>query len=412
MARLIFTGLSPNAERDDLSLATSLLLRPWEWVHGPAVEKLERIISTRFDRAEAVAFTSGRGSLAAILEALHLPAGTGVLLQAYSCVVVPNAIHWTGNTPVYVDIEEDTLNMDPDDLELKWTPACRVLIIQHTMGRPANMDRLMEIAKRRELIVIEDCAHALGATYHGKEVGTFGRAAFLSFGRDKIISSVFGGCAITHDAKIAEEMRAIRTREGAPKRWWTAQQLFHPLFLMMVKATYRIGLGRLLFVLGKKLRIISYSVHPAERTGSRPRAMSRILPNSLALLAIHQFEKLDRLNAHRRQIASLYTKELTGITGVTLPISEPNTAPVFLRYTLCTEHAVEMMQCARKANVRLGDWYRTVIAPAGTAKIASYTLGSCPTAERVALQTVNLPTEINVTPADVTRISKVIQTCV
>ncbi|MFA5750661.1 MAG: aminotransferase class I/II-fold pyridoxal phosphate-dependent enzyme [Candidatus Shapirobacteria bacterium] len=412
MARLIFTGLSPNAERDDLSLAASLLLSPWKWIHGEGAERLERMISTRLNRAEAIAFTSGRGALASILEALHLPPGSGILLQAYSCVVDPNAIHWAGYVPVFVDIEEDSLNMDPDDLERKWNPTCRAVIIQHTMGRPANMDRLMEIAQRRHLVVIEDCAHALGATYHRKEVGSFGDAAFFSFGRDKIISSVFGGCAVTRDIELAKRIRAIRTREGAPRRAWTLQQLFHPLFLLAVKATYRIGLGPILFVLGKKTRLISYSVHPAERTGQRPRAMSRILPNALALLAIHQLEKLDHLNAHRRSIAAHYANALEGVTGVALPAQEPDTLPVFLRYTLRTEHAVEMMHCARKANVRLGDWYRTVIAPVGTERIATYERGSCPTAERVALQTVNLPTEINVAPADVTRIARIITQCV
>ena len=124
---------------------------------------------------------------------LHQAIGEGdeVLVQAFTCVAVPNSVLWAQATPVYADIDA-TLNIDPIDVEKKITNRTKAIIVQHTFGIPADMDALVALAKKHNILLIEDCAHSLGATYKGKKVGTFGDAAFFSFGRDKVVSSVFG----------------------------------------------------------------------------------------------------------------------------------------------------------------------------------------------------------------------------
>src|SRR5581483_4013141 len=112
--------------------------------------------------------------------------------QAFTCVAVPNSVLWTGAKAIYADIDE-TGNLDPKDLEKKITKKTKAVIIQHTFGIAANMDAIQKVLKGKKIILIEDCAHALGASYKGKKLGTFGEFAFFSFGRDKVISSVFGG---------------------------------------------------------------------------------------------------------------------------------------------------------------------------------------------------------------------------
>ncbi len=405
---MIFTSLSPNAERDDVALTAWSLVRPWMWVRGEWRAKLEAAISTRMGGSSVIAFTSGRGALAAILDAFDIEPGSEILLQAYTCVVVPNAIHWTGFQPVFVDVDEESFNMSAEDLERKITPKSRAVIIQHTFGRPADMDRILETARRHGLIVIEDCAHALGATCNGKPVGTFGDASFFSFGRDKVISCVFGGGAVAREIEIGAKIRAIQERAGDAGRVWIERQLVHPIILALVKATYTLAIGRVIFTLAKKLRIITLAIHPAERTGQRPLVMSKRLPNALALLALHQLEKMDRMNAHRREIAAVYARELAGIDSITFPIVDRSSG-VCIRYTILSAKAEQIIAEAKRNNVLLGDWYRTAIAPPGTSKIAGYVDGSCPVAERLAAETVNLPTDVHVTAEDAVRVAGIVR---
>ena len=200
----IFTSLTPNAQAGDIFLNLFLLTSPGLWQRGKSITELEDEFRKFLGTEYVFSFDSGRTSLFSILKALHLEQGSEVLLQSYTCVAVPDPVLWAGLTPVYVDIEKETLNMSAADLEKKITFKSKVLIIQHTFGFPADIEKLIQIAKSKGLFVIEDCAHALGATYSSssspeasKPVGSFGDAAFFSFGRDKAISSTFGSVVVT-----------------------------------------------------------------------------------------------------------------------------------------------------------------------------------------------------------------------
>ena len=137
-------------------------------------------------------------------------------MQAFTCNAVPNPVLWAGLKPVYVDCDEKTFNIDKEDLKKKITPRSRVLIVQHTFGLPADMDAISEICRKNNLILIEDCAHSLGAEYKNKKVGTFGKAAFFSFSRDKVISSVYGGMAVTEDHELTKKIKEYQLKIGYP----------------------------------------------------------------------------------------------------------------------------------------------------------------------------------------------------
>ena len=154
----------------------------------------------------AFAFNSGRSSLTAILQSLDLEEVNEVLLQAFTCNAAANPILWSGLKPVYVDCDEDSFNIDIEDLKRKITPKSKVILVQHTFGLPAEMDKILALAQQNNLILIEDCAHSLGAEYKDKKIGAFGKAAFFSFSRDKIISSVYGGMVVTNDDNLAEKI--------------------------------------------------------------------------------------------------------------------------------------------------------------------------------------------------------------
>ncbi len=204
----ITISLSPNTEADDVFLAVKTIIQPLLWKTGKATSDAEQWFRNYFSVEQAVSFNSGRSALLAILKAFGIGEGDEVLVQAFTCVAVPNSVLWAGAKPVFVDIDA-TLNMDPKDAEKKITKNTKALIVQHTFGVPAQMDKIIALAKKHHLILIEDCAHALGATYKGKKVGTFGDAAFFSFGRDKVVSSVFGGMAIIN-AKFDQQAGGTR----------------------------------------------------------------------------------------------------------------------------------------------------------------------------------------------------------
>ncbi len=136
MKKPIFTALSPNAERDDIFLAFKLLFCPWKWKVGNAcppagrtgMRSLQMEIKKYFDVRHVFLLSSGRASLYAILRALNLNSEDEVLLQAYTCVAVPNSILWVGAKPVYVDIVKESFNMDTKDLRKKITPKAKFLL--------------------------------------------------------------------------------------------------------------------------------------------------------------------------------------------------------------------------------------------------------------------------------------------
>lgn len=383
---MIFTSISPNTQSDDVLRALKMLVTPWRWRRGEFVDELEKEFENYFPGFKATSFQSGRNSLYAILKSLNLHKGDEVLLQSYTCVAVPEPVLWLDLKPVYVDCLSN-LTMNPEDLKAKLTPKSKVLIIQHTFGTSAHIDELVAVAKAHNIFVIEDCAHALGGMYKDKKLGTLGDAAFFSFGRDKIISSVFGGMATTKNAKLSQD------GFSAPASLYVFQQLMHPVLMTVAKSLYGSGLGKIIIAAGRVLGLISKAVEKPELSGDKPSFFAQTLPNGLAYLALHQFKKLASYNEHRKKIAAFYSENIH-TNKVTLPLFDS----IFLRYPVFTQEPRELIMKAKQKGIELGDWYSVAIAPRGVdyAKIG-YNPTDCPTAEKIAKQTVNLPTHIGIT---------------
>ena len=216
----ISISLSPNTEKDDIFLALKLIFQPWKWKKGKAVQKLEKQFQDYLGVRYAFSFNSGRTSLITILKSLGLENQDEVLLQSFTCNAAVNPILWSGLKPVYVDSDENTFNIDITDLERKITPKSRIIVVQHTFGLPAEMNKVLEIAEKNNLILIEDCAHSLGAEYNDQKAGTFGKASFFSFSRDKIISSVYGGMIVTNDENLAQKIKKFQQENSYHSFFW------------------------------------------------------------------------------------------------------------------------------------------------------------------------------------------------
>ena len=155
-----FTGFSPNATVRDIVDGTTAVLFPWKWrtwQYGSSAEKIEEYLQIFFQTKHAKTFDSGRTALFFALQALGIKEGDEVLVQAYTCIVVTNAIRFTGATPVFVDVN-DNYNINSKECKKKITPKTKAIIVQHTFGLPADIEALVDIAKEQDIKIIEDCA--------------------------------------------------------------------------------------------------------------------------------------------------------------------------------------------------------------------------------------------------------------
>jgi dTDP-4-amino-4,6-dideoxygalactose transaminase len=436
----IAVALSPNTSKEDVFLALALIIFPWnwkKWKKGKAIEELENKFKNYLGAEYAFSFASGRAGLFAILKSLDLKSGDEVITQAYTTVAVPNAIIWVGAKPAYVDIDEETFNMDSRKLEEKITPRTKAIIIQHTFGMPGKIKEILEIARDKNIFIIEDCAHSLGAEYQGEKTGTFGDAAFFSFGRDKIISSVFGGMVVINpvrknenlksdtfsetkfsngasNQKILQKFKGIYKDLPYPSTRWIFQQLFHSIaFTIILPTYYFLKLGQILLFLFQKTGLLSRAYLKTEKEGKMPESFLQKLPNASAILAISQFEKLEKFNQHRMKIANFYSQSLEVDESMNqsvgskykLPFVSENSKHIFLYYTIQTPRRDEILNLAKKNKIILGNWFSGAIGPEEVnLEAAGYQEGDCPIAEKVGKQSLNLPTHHKITLKDAERI--------
>ncbi len=403
MKRPIAISLSPNVDTDDVRLAWNLLFVHSHWNDTGARSRAAEKIAASFPGHFVSLASSGRQALYDLLRSFNIGKGDEVIIQAFTCIAVPEPIVWTGATPVYADIQEGSYNVDPEEVKKKITEKTKVIILQHTFGIPGPIQEILAIAKQHNLIVIEDCAHALDAAFEGKMLGTFGDAAILSFGRDKCVSSVFGGASITKDKNRSHAIHSLQSSRPLPPKSWVAQQLFHVVFFHFILPLYFWhGLGKAMLVLAQRLNLLSRAVAYEERAGKRPIHFAYAYSPALALLLLKQLEKLDAMNVRRHAIVQRYQKELHIPAPV---IGKGNIMPSWLRYPLLVNNRDTLLLQARQHHMLLGDWYDAPLVPASSDMEAfSYTPGSCPRAEDVAKRIINLPTYPALTDTQVTQI--------
>lgn len=407
MKRLIHIDFIPNFQPDDYRVITRSL-----FARGPIDpryrEQIEMKLRQLFPQGEPFLFASARGGLAVFLRFyLEQSQRKQVLTQGYSCLVVPNAIRAAGGTPIFIDIKANDINMSPADLKGKIRGEAAVLIIQNTFGFPADYDRLLEIARQENLFVIENLAHALGARWRDQSLGTFGDAALLSFGRSKVISSLVGGAIVINNPKLADEFRPYYEALPYPSAAWTLKQLGHAFVSWHAKQHYR-TVGKSLMAALRHLRLSSFEIEPSERRGALPPQWLTKFPSALTPLLAHQLGKLDSLNTHRRRIAKIYQTEGMPHYGVVTPESDP----IFLRYPMFATYPEPVLKRAKRQGIYLGNWYQSVLAPARERLDRfGYLYGMCPEAEKLALGSYNLPTNIDVTPEAAAQIVSLIKHC-
>lgn len=401
--KIIACGLGPNIFFKDVILSI------WQLFNFSNQQNERDRLEEEFSRKYrfACSFNSGRSALLAILKSLNIDPGLEIILQSFTCVAVPDAILWAGLKPVFVDIDEKNLGINVEDLEKKITQKTKAVIVQHTFGIPANLDQILAIAKKHNLIVIEDCAHALGVRYKSKLLGSFGDFAFFSFGRDKMISAVFGGMATTRNKTFAQNLKKYQQSLEEPSWLWTFYQLiFNPLMFIIVQTYYFLYFGKLIHFLSIKLNLFSKAVAPGEKKGYKPKYFPKKMAPQLAILALFQLKRIESFNNHRLALTKIYQDQLKS-----MPLEFFNFNVPFLRFIVFTKDRDKIKNFMLRFNIFLDSWYDAPVAPKDTDFSAiSYKIGSCPVAEKLSKLALNLPTNPNLSEADaksvVTRIKE------
>jgi len=181
------------------------------WTTGPKTKEFERMIAEYVERKYAVVFNSGTSGLHAAVLAHGIKEGDEAIVPSFTFIATANALLFAGAKPVFVDIETQTLGLDPEDVKEKITDKVKAIIPIHYGGSPCSIKELKEIAEDHDCILIEDAAEALGAKIGNEKVGTFGDSAMISFCQNKVITTGDGGAVVTDSKEIYEKLKLIRS---------------------------------------------------------------------------------------------------------------------------------------------------------------------------------------------------------
>src|ERR1700676_1233606 len=204
--------------RDEVLAAVSEVLESQVCILGPKVEELEERVAALSDCRFGVGVSSGTDALLAALMALEIGVGDEVITTAFSFFATAGCVTRVGATPVFVDIDARTYNIDPQLIERAITPRTKAIIPVHLFGQMCDMDPIMEIAKRHKLSVIEDAAQAISSTYKGRKAGSIGTVGCFSFYPTKNLGGAGdGGMLVTNDADLNERLLVTRSHGAKPK---------------------------------------------------------------------------------------------------------------------------------------------------------------------------------------------------
>ena len=274
-------------DEEDIRAVTDAL-RDEYLTTGPKVDEFERIFASYVGAKYAVAVCNGTAALHIACLAAGIGPGDEAITSPLSFAASANCVLYCGGTPVFADIDERTYNIDPEDIERKVTPRTKMIIPVHLTGQPCDLDAIHDVAKRHGLLVLEDAAHALGATYKGQKIGSLSEMTEFSFHPVKHITTGEGGMVTTDDAKLYERLKLFRTHGITRDRalmhndegGWYYEQL----------------------ELGYNYRITDVQ----------------------CALGICQMKKLERSLARRREIAGMYDKGFAGVEGIISPYQSPH----------------------------------------------------------------------------------------
>ncbi len=331
------------AIRAEVLQAVADVLDSGQLILGPRVEQFERNFARWIgEGVHSVGVANGTDALAIALRAMNIGQGDEVLTVANTAIPTVSAIRMVGATPVFCDVEADTLLIDLDDAERKVTPRTKAIIPVHLFGNAVDMPAVLDLAQRHGLRVIEDCAQSTGTRIDGRHTGTFGDVGTFSFYPTKNLGAYGdGGMCIARDSNLAETMRRIRMY-GCGKTYYAEQE----------------GIN------------------------------SRLDELHAAILDV-KLRHLDQWIARRRTLAAIYDQTLEGI--VERPQVRPGVTASYHLYVIAVEQRTALIEQLKQSGIATGIHYPHPIHLMRGYAFLGYQAGSLPVTERAAERIVSLP---------------------
>ena len=353
---------APSFSGNELRYVTECVLTSWISSRGRFVSEFEQLFAKFVGVKHAIAVTNGTAALHLGLVLANVGPGDEVIVPTLTFIATANAVRYTGATPVFVDSEPRTWNMDPEDVARKVTARTRTIIPVHLYGHPADMDPILDLAGQRGLWVIEDAAEAHGALYKGQRVGGLGRIGCFSFFGNKIVTTGEGGMLVTDDDEIAERARMLQAHGMSPNRkyWHDA-----------VGFNYR-------------------------------------LTNLQAAIGVAQMEQIDTFLDRRARLGALYASLLNS-ARLELPVQAPWAQRVNWLYTVLVRDGLDRdrLIAALQEN---GVESRPVFYPIHL--MPPYAAGQrFPVAESIARRGISLPSSASLSDSEIEKVCAVLKRC-
>jgi dTDP-4-amino-4,6-dideoxygalactose transaminase len=329
---------------DDIREAIEQVIQTHQYIMGPQVEQLEAAIADYCGCRYAVGCSSGTDALLLALSAHDIGKGDEVITTSFTFFATASTIYRVGAKPVFVDIDPRTFNISPAEIEKAITPKTKAIIAVHLFGQPADMDSIMKIAKKHDLIVIEDNAQGIGAKYGDKYAGTIGDVGTLSFFPAKNLGAMGdAGMCLTNNEELAGKLKLLRVHGENPKYYhnW-------------------VGFN------------------------------SRLDTLQAAILLV-KLKHLDRWNKMRQENAAYYNEHLADIEEIELPYVKPGITPIYNQYTLLAEDRDALLEYLRAKDIGCAVYYPQPLHLQPCFALLNYKAGDLPVCEEISARVISIP---------------------
>ena len=323
----------------------------WISSEGPFVKRFEKKLSERVDRKYGIAVCNGSAALDIAVKALGIGEGDEVILPTFTIISCAAAIVRARAIPVVVDCDPLTWNMNIAQIEDKITKRTKAIMVVHIYGLPVEMDKVLSIAEKYGLMIIEDAAEMHGQTYMGKPCGSFGDISTFSFYPNKLVTAGEGGMIVTNDEKLAEHCRSLRNLCFLPQKRFLHED---------IGWNYRIS-------------------------------------NIQAAVGLAQLERLDEFISRKRKIGTMYTELLSGVKELQLPIKKTNYAEnIYWVFAIVLNdeiniNAEEIMELLKERRIGTRPFFYPMHKQPVFKKMGLFKNEKYPISERIAKQGFYIP---------------------
>jgi len=379
--------------------------------YGKNIKILEKQFLKYLNLKESkiVSVYNGRTALYQALRIIWVNQKDEVIISGYTCISVTNSVIQSWAKVIYSDIEGNTLWLDTKDLKKKITKNTKVIIIQHTFWKPSEIKKIIEIAEKNNILIIEDCAHCLWSKFKDKHLWSFGDFSIFSTGRDKVISSVTGGFIIVNNKKYFNSIESMRYNLIIPQRKKVIKDLNYNVFGYLSYKFYDFfSLWKVIIFITRKLDIINEILTTDEKNCNYLK-LNYTLPNSLAILASKELSNINLYSTHRNLINSYYKNNIRNTLVKSIYKTINNEINNGFRYPMLIKNKdlKNKLYCyMRKNNVLLWkswSWDNIVPEWVNNSK-ANYRIWECQVAEDISYRILTLPNHKQISIKDAKKV--------